>query len=91
MSTSRYSYKWGDYSPTLRVSYMIRVLRTRIRSRKIAPDDLFTYHAQVNNELLSNLVYGEFESSGDLIMWSDFDTIFKLNVADDFGQVIEAT
>ncbi len=41
-------------------------------------------------ELLSNLVFEEFGSCGDLAFWVGFNFVFKRDTCDDFGEVIKA-
>jgi len=41
-------------------------------------------------ELLSNLVFEDFWSCGDLAVFSGFNSVFERDACDDFGQVIKA-
>ena len=44
-----------------------------------------------NYELLSNVVYGHIESSGDLLSRNNFNSIFESCAFNDFGQVTKAS
>ena len=41
-------------------------------------------------ELLSNLVFEDFGSRGDLVLVGDFNSVFKCDASDDFGEVVKA-
>ena len=44
-----------------------------------------------SKELLSNVVYGHIESSGDLLNRNHFNSIFESCAFNDFGQVTKAS
>ena len=48
------------------------------------------YREVLIKELLSNLVFEDSRSCGDLVCGCGFNSVFEPDACDDFGQVIEA-
>jgi len=44
----------------------------------------------VEVELLSNLVFEDFGSCGDLVWVGCFNTVFERDACDDFGEIVKA-
>ena len=45
---------------------------------------------EINNELLSNLVFEVCQSCGDLVGFGGFNSVFEPDAGGDFGEVIKA-
>ena len=64
-------------------------------------DDLVKEYLQSNSitvlqagkksELLSNLVFEDFGSCGDLILVCGFNSVFERDAGDDFGEIVKAS
>ena len=48
------------------------------------------HQARHQNELLSNLVFEDCWSCGDLVLVCGFNSVFKRDASDDFGKVVKA-
>ncbi|MFT5800022.1 MAG: hypothetical protein ACI84R_004104, partial [Candidatus Azotimanducaceae bacterium] len=59
------------------------------RCRKSVKRALFRHSLDLH-ELLSNLVFEDFGSRGDLVLVGDFNSVFKCDASDDFGEVVKA-
>ena len=45
---------------------------------------------RIQLELLSNLVFEDCRSCGDLVLVSGFNSVFECDACDDFGEIIKA-